>query len=168
MVLVRSDEAQRDTGVGRLRSLLRALAGSGLPVVFGPGVIHLPSVPRHRKYNRIDIWHRRQGVRGGVCDRRPGRPPRRSPPARPRWCCSSLAVRSPLALAVAGGQIVDGFGGSSGPLGARACGALDGELAYLLGPALGKHTLFTGGALDPGGAGTVTSCSACAPTAAAA
>src|SRR6202012_1252407 len=30
-------------------------------------------------------------------------------------------------------------------------GALDGEVAYLLGPALGKHTLFTGGALDPTG-----------------
>ena len=37
------------------------------------------------------------------------------------------------ALAIDGGQIVDGFGGSSGPLGARAAGALDGELAYLLG-----------------------------------
>jgi predicted butyrate kinase (DUF1464 family) len=33
----------------------------------------------------------------------------------------------------------------------RAAGALDGELAYLLGPALGKRTLFSGGALDAGG-----------------
>jgi predicted butyrate kinase (DUF1464 family) len=51
-------------------------------------------------------------------------------------------------LAIAGGQIVDGLGGSSGPLGVRAAGALDGEVAYLLGPALRKQTLFTGGALD--------------------
>jgi predicted butyrate kinase (DUF1464 family) len=57
------------------------------------------------------------------------------------------------ALAIAGGQIVDGVGGSSGPLGVRAAGAMDGELAYLLGPALRKRTLFTGGALDPCGAG---------------
>jgi len=56
-------------------------------------------------------------------------------------------------LAIVGGQIVDGLGGSSGPLGVRAAGALDGELAYLLGPALRKHTLFTGGALDPAGTG---------------
>jgi predicted butyrate kinase (DUF1464 family) len=56
------------------------------------------------------------------------------------------------ALAIADGQIVDGVGGSSGPLGVRAAGALDGELAYLLGPALRKRTLFTGGALDPTGA----------------
>jgi predicted butyrate kinase (DUF1464 family) len=55
------------------------------------------------------------------------------------------------ALAIAGGQIVDGMGGSSGPIGIRAAGALDGELAYLLGPALRKNTLFTGGALDPTG-----------------
>ena len=36
------------------------------------------------------------------------------------------------ALAIDAGQIVDGMGGSSGPLGARAVGALDGEVAYLL------------------------------------
>jgi predicted butyrate kinase (DUF1464 family) len=60
------------------------------------------------------------------------------------------------ALAIAGGQIVDGLGGSSGPLGARAAGALDGEVAYLLAPALRKGTLFTGGALDPNGALQIT------------
>jgi predicted butyrate kinase (DUF1464 family) len=43
MVLVRPAESRADAGVGGLRSLLRALAHSGLPVVFGPGVIHLPS-----------------------------------------------------------------------------------------------------------------------------
>ena len=37
------------------------------------------------------------------------------------------------ALAVDGGRIVDGLGGSSGPIGARACGALDAEAAYLIG-----------------------------------
>jgi len=38
MVLVRPDESRANTGVGGVRSLLRALARSGLPVVFGPGV----------------------------------------------------------------------------------------------------------------------------------
>jgi predicted butyrate kinase (DUF1464 family) len=33
----------------------------------------------------------------------------------------------------------------------RAVGALDGELAYLLGSALRKNTLYSGGALDPTG-----------------
>src|SRR3989454_2056070 len=42
-------------GIGGLRALARALARSGLPVVFTPGVIHLPSVPAHRKVNRVDM-----------------------------------------------------------------------------------------------------------------
>src|SRR5207244_7020410 len=48
------------------------------------------------------------------------------------------------AVAVAGGRIVDGVGGSSGPLGFRAAGALDGEVAYLAG-AVPKQLLFGGG-----------------------
>ena len=55
------------------------------------------------------------------------------------------------AVAVDGGRIVDGLGGSAGPIGARACGALDAEVAYLLGGALSKRTVFSGGALDPRG-----------------
>jgi predicted butyrate kinase (DUF1464 family) len=55
------------------------------------------------------------------------------------------------AMAVDGGRIVDGLGGSAGPIGARACGALDGEAAYLIGGALSKRTVFSGGALDPDG-----------------
>jgi predicted butyrate kinase (DUF1464 family) len=43
------------------------------------------------------------------------------------------------------------MGGSAGPIGARACGALDAEAAYLIGGALSKRTVFSGGALDPDG-----------------
>jgi predicted butyrate kinase (DUF1464 family) len=159
MVLVRPDEASADTGVGGMRSLLRALAGSGLPVVFGPGVIHLPTVPPHRKYNRIDL-----GTADKVCaaayaiadqSARRGIAPRDT-----ALVLLELGGAFSAALAIAGGEIVDGMGGSSGPLGVRAAGALDGELAYLLGPALRKRTLFTGGALDPTGAGKLTDLSA--------
>jgi len=147
MVLVRPDEARADAGVGGMRSLLRALAASGLPVVFGPGVIHLPSVPRHRKYNRIDL-----GTADKVCaaacaivaqSRRHAIEPRET-----SMVVLELGGAFTAALAIAGGQIVDGMGGSSGPIGARAPGALDGELAYLLAPALRKDTLYSGGALD--------------------
>jgi predicted butyrate kinase (DUF1464 family) len=150
MVLVRPDEAGADTGIGGMRSLLRALAASGLPVVFGPGVIHLPSVPRHRKYNRIDL-----GTADKVCaaayavmdqSRRLA-----IEPAQTSMILLELGGSFTAALAIAGGQIVDGMGGSSGPLGLRAAGALDGELAYLLGPALTKQTLYSGGAVDPAG-----------------
>jgi predicted butyrate kinase (DUF1464 family) len=45
---------------------------------------------------------------------------------------------------VEGGRIVDGIGGSSGPLGFRAAGALDGEVAFLAGK-VSKSMIFTGG-----------------------
>jgi predicted butyrate kinase (DUF1464 family) len=151
MVLVRADESRADAGVVGLRSLLRALARSELPVVFGPGVIHLPSVPLYRKYNRIDL-----GTADKVCAaayaivdqaRRLG-----ITVGETAMVLLELGGAFSAALAIAEGQIVDGMGGSSGPPGVRAAGALDGELAYLLAPVLGKQTLYTGGALDPAGA----------------
>lgn len=152
MVLVRPDEAQAEAGVGGLRGLLRTLAGSQLPVVFGPGVIHLPSVPAHRKYNRIDLGTADKvcAVACAIVDQSARRT---IPPNETAMVLLELGGAFSAALAVAGGAIVDGLGGSSGPIGARAPGALDGELAYLLGPGLRKDTLFTGGALDPSGAG---------------
>src|SRR5262245_17566340 len=55
MTLVRPDERGRDQGVLGFRALLRTFQASALPVVFLPGVIHLPTVPAHRKFNRIDL-----------------------------------------------------------------------------------------------------------------
>ena len=150
MVLVRADESRADAGVGGMRSLLRALARSGLPVVFGPGVIHLPTVPAYRKFNRIDL---------GTADKVCAAAYAITDQARRRaiavgdtaMVLLELGGAFSAALAIDGGQIVDGMGGSSGPPGVRAPGAFDGELAYLLAPALRKRTLFTGGALDPSG-----------------
>jgi len=51
------------------------------------------------------------------------------------------------AVAVEGGEVVDGMGGTSGPIGARAAGALDGEAALLASPVT-KATLFRGGVDD--------------------
>jgi predicted butyrate kinase (DUF1464 family) len=148
MVLVRADEARAETGIGGMRSLLRKLAWSGLPVVFGPGVIHLPSVPRYRKYNRIDL-----GTADKVCAAAKAIADQSARRAigltETSMVLLELGGAFSAALAIDGGQIVDGLGGSSGPLGVRAPGALDGELAYLLGSALHKQTLYTGGALDP-------------------
>ncbi|MFL5862410.1 MAG: DUF1464 family protein [Solirubrobacteraceae bacterium] len=154
MVLVRPDEARAEVGVGGMRALLRALASSGLPVVFGPGVIHLPSVPRHRKYNRIDVGTADKvcAVAYAIADQSARRTIALHETS---MVLLELGGAFTAALAVDAGQIVDGVGGSSGPLGVRAAGALDGELAYLLGPALRKRTLFTGGALDPTGVGGI-------------
>jgi predicted butyrate kinase (DUF1464 family) len=156
MVLVRPDERGAAIGIGGMRTLMRELARSGMPVVFGPGVIHLPSVPPHRKYNRIDLGTADkvcsvayaivdQASRIGIaCD-------------ETSFVLVELGGAFTAVVAVAAGQIVDGAGGSSGPIGVRASGALDGELAYLLAPSLSKRTLFSGGALGPVGAADLAS-----------
>jgi predicted butyrate kinase (DUF1464 family) len=136
-------------GIGGLRSLARALAASELPVVFTPGVVHLPTVPSYRKVNRVDM---------GTAD---------------KVCATALAVRDhatrrgcnvtdvslillelggafSAAIAVERGQIVDGVGGTSGPMGVRALGAMDGEVAYLAGTVT-KEMLFSGGAASVAG-----------------
>jgi predicted butyrate kinase (DUF1464 family) len=131
-------------GIGGLRSLMRVLARSSLPVVLTPGVVHLASVPSYRKVNRVDM-----GTADKVCAavlaldeerRRGGRPPE---------ACSFILLELggafTAALAVQDGQIVDGVGGSSGAIGLRAAGALDGEVAFLAGT-VSKDLLFRGGA----------------------
>src|SRR5437763_170402 len=100
-------------GIGGLRTLVRALAHSSLPVTLTPGVVHLPTVPAHRKVNRVDM-----GTADKVCavalaiDRQ----------AR-RVACPLSAVSLVLlelggaftaAIAVAGGRIVGGVGGWGG------------------------------------------------------
>jgi predicted butyrate kinase (DUF1464 family) len=150
MMLLRSDEAGSAAGIGGMRAMIRGLIGAGLPLVFGPGAIHLPTVPEYRKWNRIDL---------GTADK----------VASAALCIADQAGRLGLeyeetslimlelggafsaALAIDHGGIVDGLGGSYASIGARACGALDAEAAYLLGAALSKDTVFSGGALDPRG-----------------
>src|SRR5205085_9172057 len=122
-----------------------------IPLVFGPGAIHLPTVPEHRKWNRIDIGtaDKVASTALGIADQaeRLG-----IPVAETRFVLLELGGAFSAALAVDGGRIVDGLGGSSGPIGARACGGLDAEVGYLLGAGLSKRTVFSGGALDPEGA----------------
>src|SRR5256885_3816287 len=131
-------------GIGGLRSLVRALARSALPVVLTPGVVHLPTVPAHRKVNRVDM-----GTAEKVCAvalalseqaRRMG-----SQLSAVSFVLLELGGAFTAAVGVAGGRIVDGVGGSAGPLGFRAAGALDGEVAYLAGE-VSKGLLFRGGA----------------------
>jgi predicted butyrate kinase (DUF1464 family) len=141
-------------GIGGLRTLLRAMTRSELPIVMTPGVIHLPSVPEHRKVNRVDI-----GTADKVCAaalavsdqmRR-----RACQPRETSLILLELGGAFSAALAIDGGRIVDGAGGSSGPVGLRAVGALDGEVAFLAG-AVAKGFLFSGGAASVAGTPGIT------------
>ena len=138
-------------GIGGLRALMRVLARSAAPMVLTPGVIHLPSVPAHRKVNRVDM---------GTADKVCAAALAIHDQARRRACAPSdvslilleLGGAFTAALAVARGQIVDGVGGTSGPLGVRAAGALDGEVAFLVSHVT-KDLLFRGGTADVADAG---------------
>lgn len=130
-------------GIGGLRSLVRTLARSSIPVVLTPGVVHLESVPPHRKMNRVDM---------GTADKVCAAALAIGEQARRRACGErdvsfillELGGAFTAAIAVQDGRIVDGLGGTSGPLGLRAAGALDGEVAFLAG-SVSKRLLFGGG-----------------------
>jgi predicted butyrate kinase (DUF1464 family) len=146
MALVRPDEKGQTQGVERFSALLRALCAADLPIVFLPGVIHLPTVPGHRKINRIDLGtadklcvaalalHQQAAQVGGRFD-----------------ACTfgviELGSAFTACVVVRAGRIVDGLGGTSGPVGWRSAGAWDGEVAYLFSP-LAKQDLFQGGAVN--------------------
>lgn len=144
LVLAREGEGSRPELVGGLREMVDLMRRRGLPAVIVPGVIHLPTVPAHRKVNRIDmgtadklcvaalgIWA--QARRAGV------------PPGRTSFILVELGGAFSAALAVDAGRVVDGIGGTGGGLGYRALGTLDGEVACALGR-VSKSALFTGGA----------------------
>src|SRR5438477_459826 len=136
-------------GIGGLGALARALARSALPVFFTPGVIHLSTVPAHRKVNRVDM-----GTADKVCaaalaiDEQARRGSRSLRDVS--LLLLELGAAFTAALAVAEGQIVDGVGGSAGPLGFRASGGLDAEVAFLAG-SVPKSLLFGGGAASVAG-----------------
>src|SRR5262249_13059231 len=142
--LVRPDDRGRSQGVAGFSRVVRAFRDAPLPVVFLPGVIHLPTVPSHRKINRIDL-----GTPDKLCV---------AVLALQRWverthaalagcsaCVVELGTAFSACVVLSGGQVVHGLGGSSGPVGWGSSGCWDGETAYLLSP-LGKRDLFSGGA----------------------
>lgn len=126
-----------------LRRLIHLLREARLPVIFTPGVIHLPTVPAHRKVNRIDL-----GTADKVCAAASAIVEQGQrldvPYAETSFVLAELGGAFTAVLSVEGGRIVGGQGGSSGPMGYLACGALDGEVACLLGN-VSKEAIFSGG-----------------------
>ncbi len=137
-----------------IRMVLRLMKEKGFPLYFTPGVIHLSTVPFYRKANKMDM---------GTAD---------------KVCCVALAIRDQAehygigydntsfivaeigyafnaVIAVEGGKIVDGVGGTSGGPGFITAGGMDAELAVRLGDFPGA-VLFTGGAKDASGKDDLT------------
>ena len=130
-------------GIGGLRHLARSLAGAGLRTLFLPGVVHLDTVPAHRKLNRVDLGTADKLCAAALAIAEQAERLHRAP-ADTALVLLELGGAFSAAVAVEGGRIVDGVGGTSGPLGWRSSGALDGEVAFLAG-SISKDLLFHGG-----------------------
>ncbi|MFO0799960.1 MAG: DUF1464 family protein [Gemmataceae bacterium] len=140
--LLRPDD--RGGGVAGFSAVARAFRDSPLPAVFLPGVAHLPTVPAHRKVNRIDLGTPDKLAVAALALHQLSGTWNRDGPV----CVVELGTSFSAALVVnERGEIVDGVGGTGGPLGWRSAGGWDGEAAYLLGP-LAKADLFAGGAAE--------------------
>lgn len=130
-----------------IKNVLFEMKERGMPVYFTPGVIHLKTVPSFRKWNKFDM---------GTAD---------------KVCCIALGIRDQserlnvpfnetsfiyveigygftATIAVLGGKIVDGIGGTNGALGFLSCGGMDGEIVIRLKPPLTQDILFRGGLKD--------------------
>ena len=128
-----------------IKKFLTIVREAGLDILFLPGVIQLPTVPRWRKLNKIDM---------GTAD---------------KLCIAALSVEMVskqkgiaydgvnhivvelgggynCAITIEKGRIINGIGGTlfPGP-GFMNAGAMDSEIAYLLG-GFEKSLLFEGGA----------------------
>jgi predicted butyrate kinase (DUF1464 family) len=131
-------------GISGLRAFIRAVARVDATVLLTPGVIHLASVPAYRKINRVDM-----GTADKLCavvlalHEQVVR--MRCAPTDVSFILLELGGAFTAAVAVEAGRVVDGAGGTSGSIGMRGAGALDGEVAFLMGTCT-KESLFRGGA----------------------
>lgn len=151
MTLVRPDDRNHGGGVRGLKGHIRTILASGVPVVFLPGGIHLPTIPAHRKLNAMDM-----GTPDKLCvvalalrqhASRTGRPL-----AESTFGVLEVGTAFSAILVVSNGRLVDAAAGTRGPIGLRSAGAWDAETAYALSP-LSKTDLFRGGLDHLGPAG---------------
>ena len=122
---------EEESSVG-LRKLLK-LIPKEVEFYTIPAVIHLPSVPEHRKFCRIDM-----GTYDKLCSAITA-----IVMGNENFVLAEVGYGYSSFLAVKDGKIVDGFGGSSFLPSYGFVGCLDAEVAYLLGE-FSKSLLRTG------------------------
>jgi predicted butyrate kinase (DUF1464 family) len=114
-------------------------------ILFVPGIIQLPTVPRWRKFNKIDMGTADKMCIGALSVETVSRKKGVSY-AEVNHVVVELGGGYNAVITVEKGRIVNGIGGTlfPGP-GFMNAGAMDGEIAYLLG-GFEKTLLFEGGA----------------------
>lgn len=141
LLLKKKNEKNVIVGLGYA---LREIKSSGMNAFVLPGVKHLSTVPSYRKINKIDL-----GTPDKVC----------ACAAAIKFFCeknecayedagflfAEIGSAFNAFLAVDGGKITDGIGGSCASMGRKARGRVDAEIAYLIRE---KASVFSGGLKD--------------------
>jgi len=118
---------------------------AGLEILFLPGVIQLPTVPRWRKFNKIDMGTADKVCVGALSVEMVSQK-RRVSYSEVNHIVVEFGGGYNCVITIEKGRIINGIGGTlfPGPSFMNA-GAMDGEVAYLLG-GFEKSLLFQGGA----------------------
>ncbi len=139
--LLKFDQKEKNKLVG-LGEVLRLIKAQNIPGIIVPGVKHLPTVPKYRKINKIDM-----GTADKICTAVTGIRDQmerfKVATENTNFIMVEIGYGFTAVLAIENGQIIDGIGGSN-IMGFRACGALDGELAYLI-KNIQKKNIYKGG-----------------------
>jgi len=139
--LLKFDEQEKNMLIG-LGEVLRLIKAENIPGIIVPGVKHLPTIPRFRKINKIDM-----GTADKLCTAVTGIRDQMERfqinPNHTNFIMVEIGYGFTAVLAIENGQIIDGIGGSN-IMGFRACGSLDGELAYLI-KNVKKKNIYKGG-----------------------
>lgn len=125
-----------------LAKILKMLHEQKVNGYFLPSVKHLPTIPRHRKVNKIDLGTADKlcttvvGIRNQMEDFNIGC-------EESSFIMVEMGYGFNAVLAVENGQIIDGIGGSN-IMGFHAVGSIDAEIAYLMGK-IKKKDVYQGG-----------------------
>ncbi|TKJ27018.1 MAG: butyrate kinase [Hadesarchaea archaeon B3_Hades] len=119
------------------------------PVCYIPGVIELPTVPAHRKINKLDMGTVDKMCIGvlGVYDQAKKL---NIPYSEVSFILVEMGFGYNAVLGISEGKIVDGIGGTTGGIGFLTAGGMDAELMQLVGN-WEKVDIFTGGGISVSG-----------------
>ena len=143
LTLVR--EGERVPVLDGMKKFFAIVREAGLEIFFLPGVIHLPTVPRWRKFNKIDMGTADKMCLGALSVEMLSRKKGVSY-SEINHIVVELGGGYNCVITIEEGRIINGIGGTlfPGPSFMNA-GAMDGEVAYLL-RGFEKTLLFQGGA----------------------
>lgn len=139
IMMLKKNKEKKIIGLSAILHVLHERQTPGFAI---PSAKHLPTVPLHRKINRIDL-----GTADKVCTAAVGLQDQHErlniPYEETRFIMIEIGAGFTAVLAIEDGTIIDGIGGTN-IIGMQSCGGLDGELAYLIGT-IHKRNIYNGG-----------------------